>query len=243
MAVLTRRANRSYAFTGFDPRTIGGLEFWIDPSDPSSVTYNGSAISAIADKSGRGRAFANAFAANQPLASTLAGRTAINIDTASKWLQSDFSLLYTAQTVICVCRPDAAVPVFARAHSQADGSSETPTGGYIPLIRNGSASPAQMTSFTNANFGPANFSTGVTTVFTARHSGSSFSVRANGVEGVTTSHTLNITFTRQRIGNGFSGADGFRGLFGDCLMFSRRLPDWQVAFLERWVALKWGTAL
>lgn len=230
--------------TGFNPKSISGLAFWIDPSAPSPyVTLNGSAISAISDLSGNSRAFANSAAANQPPQTTLNGRNAINIDANNKWLQSDFTLTHTAQTVVVVCQPNSSVPVFARLYSQATASTETPTGGYIPLIRDSNASPLRMTSYTSAFVGPVAFTAGTTSVFTARHSGSAFTVRANATAGASQNHTLNIEFTRQRIGNGFSGADGFRGIIGDCLMWTRALSDLELTAVERWLARKWGATL
>jgi hypothetical protein len=229
--------------SGFNPLSISGLAFWSDPSDASRVTLNGSTISQIADKSGNGRAFSNATAANQPSTGTLNGRACINIDSATKWLQSNFALTYTAQTVVCVCQPNASVPSFARLYSQATATSETPTGGYIPLIRNSSVSPLQMTSYTTSFFGSVAFTAGTTTVFTARHSGAAFTVRANATSGASQAHTLNIQFTRQRCGNGFSGADGFIGLLGDCLMWTRALTDSELSAVEKWLASKWGAKL
>ena len=229
--------------TGFDPRTIANLAFWIDPSDASKVTLNGSTISAIADKTANARAFANQNATNQPAPTTLNGRNAVNIDASNKWLQSDFTLTHTSQTVVVVCQPNAAVPSFARLYSQANATTETPTGGYIPLIRNSNASPLQMTSYTTNFLGPVAFTAGTTTVFTARHSGSAFTVRANGTAGAGQTHTLNIQFTRQRIGNGFSGADGFRGVIGDFLMWTRALTESELRSVERWLASKWGATL
>ena len=240
---MNPRLLRPRAGGGFNPKTISGLAFWIDPSDSATVTLNGSTISQITDKSGNGRTFLNATAVNQPAQTTLNGRNAANVDSIAKWLQSDFTLTHTAQTVVIACQPNAAAPSFARLYSQATASSETPTGGYIPLIRNSSASPLQMVSYTNSFLGPVAFTAGTTTVFTARHSGSAFTVRANAVSGASQNHTLNIQFTRQRYGNGFSGADGFRGIFGDCLMWTRALSDAELSTVERWLASKWGATL
>lgn len=227
----------------FTPRSIPGLGVWLDPSDASTVTLNGSQISAISDKSGNGRTYSNAVSANQPLVGTLNGRTAIDINSNMKWLQSDFSLPLTAQTIICVARADAANPAFGRLCSQADGASETPTGAYIPLIRNSSTTPHQMTSFTTSFFSPAAFSLSTTTVFVARHSGTQHIVRANRTESVSASNTLNLTFTRHRLGNGFSGADGFIGLIGDYLMWPRALTLLEYLRIENWAASRWGAVL
>jgi hypothetical protein len=229
--------------TSFNPRSIPGLAVWIDPSDAATVTLNGSQISAIADKSGNGRSYINAVSANQPLAGTFNGRPAININTNQKWLQSDFSLPLTSQTVFCVAVADATNAAFARLYSQADAGGETPAGAYIPLIRNASTTPPQMSSYTTGFFAPASFSLSTTTVFVARHSGSQHIVRANGAQSVAVSNTLNITFTRHRIGNGFSGADGFVGLIGETLMWPRSLTVAETSAVERWLASRWGAAL
>lgn len=232
---------------GLDPRTIPGLGVWIDPSDSSTVTLNTVAnpvqISAIADKSGNSRSYTNGVSGNQPLVGTINGLNAIDINSGIKWLQSDFSLPLTAETVFCVARANPSVASFARLYSQADAGSETPAGAYIPLIRNSSTTPYQMTSFSSTFLSPATFLLSTTTVFTARHSGTAHIVRANGTESVSASNTLNYTFTRHRIGNGFSGADGFIGLIGEVLMWPRALTTAETAAVESWLASKWGAVL
>ena len=224
----------------FSPRNISGLQAWVDPSDASAVTRNGTTISAIADKSGNNRTFFNDTALNQPTAATLNGRTAASIDATNKWLQCDFSITYTAQTVVVVANADAANPAFSRLYSQANAASETPAGGFIPLIRNASQ---QMTSYTNQFLGAVAFSLSTTTVFSVRHTGASFTLRANGTAGSSQSHTLNYGVTRSRYGNGFSGSDGFRGLLGDCLVWNRSLSDAELLTVERWAARRWGAVL
>jgi hypothetical protein len=224
----------------FTPRSITGLQVWLDPSDASAVTLNSTTISAIADKSGNGRTFFNSTSVSQPTASTLNGRTAASIDASSKWLQCEFSITYTAQTVVVVANADAANPAFSRLYSQANASSETPAGGFIPLIRNASQ---QMTSYTNQFFGAVAFSLSTTSVFSVRHTGSSFALRVNGTAGSSQSHSLNYAVTRSRYGNGFSGSDGFRGLLGDCLVWNRSLSDLELLAVERWAARRWGASL
>lgn len=224
----------------FTPRSIAGLQVWLDPSDAATVTLNSTTISAIADKSGNNRTFSNGTALNQPTAATLNGRRAANIDTTAKWLQADFALTYTAQTVVVVANPDAANAAFCRLYSQADAGSETPAAAFIPLIRSASV---QMTSYTTGFFGAVAFSLSTTTVFSVRHTGSSFTLRANGVAGSPHAHALNYGVTRSRYGNGFSGVDGFRGLIGDCLAWNRALTDSELLTVERWAASRWGAVL
>ena len=226
--------------SGFNPRSITGLQAWVDPSDASVVTLNGSTISAIADKSGNGRTFFNDTFVSQPTAGTLNGRVAASIDSTAKWLQSNFAITYTAQTVVAVVNAAANNPVFSRLYSQADAASETSAAAFIPFIRNASL---QVTSYTNNFFGAVGFSLSTTTVFSVRHTGTSFQLRANGTAGASQNHTLNLGVTRSRYGNGFSGSDGFRGVIGDCLVWNRSLTDSELLTVEKWVASRWGAVL
>jgi hypothetical protein len=204
------------------------------------VTFNSTTISAIADKSGNGRTFFNDTSVNQPTASTLNGRTAASIDAVNKWLQCEFSITYTAQTVVVVANADAANPAFSRLYSQANAASETPAAGFIPLIRNASQ---QMTSYTTSFLGAVAFSLSTTSVFSVRHTGSSLALRVNGTAGSSQSHSLNYGVTRSRYGNGFSSSDGFRGLLGDLLVWNRSLSDVELLAVERWAARRWGAVL
>jgi len=56
--------------TGFNPRKIAGLQLWLDGSDSSTFTLNGSNVSEWRDKSGNGRHFAQDTAAQQPVAAS-----------------------------------------------------------------------------------------------------------------------------------------------------------------------------
>jgi hypothetical protein len=56
--------------TGFNPSKIAGLQLWLDGSDSSVFTLNGSTVSQWRDKSGNSRHFAQATAAQQPVAAS-----------------------------------------------------------------------------------------------------------------------------------------------------------------------------
>ena len=46
-----------YATNGlFNPRSIPGIALWLDAADPSSITTNGTTVTAVSDKSGTGKA-------------------------------------------------------------------------------------------------------------------------------------------------------------------------------------------
>ena len=58
-----KRAHTIY----FDPTPVAGLRLWYDASDESTVTLNGSRVSALDDKSGNGDHLTQATAGIQPL--------------------------------------------------------------------------------------------------------------------------------------------------------------------------------
>lgn len=68
--------------TGFDPRSISGLELWLDFGDTATVTLSSSTISQVNDKSGKGWAAVQATGANQPTLTTNAinGRSVASFD-------------------------------------------------------------------------------------------------------------------------------------------------------------------
>jgi hypothetical protein len=55
---------------GFNPKMISGLKVWLDASDGSTLTMNGSTVSEWRDKSGNGYHFTQSTASKQPTLST-----------------------------------------------------------------------------------------------------------------------------------------------------------------------------
>jgi hypothetical protein len=68
--------------TGFNPKSISGLAFWLDANDSSTVTLASGAVSSWASKSGSGspRTFTQSTANNRPTTTTVNGKTAIRFD-------------------------------------------------------------------------------------------------------------------------------------------------------------------
>jgi|GEM_PF-2233705 len=71
--------------TGFDPKSIIGLAFWLDAADASTVTLVSGNVSAWASKSGSAspRTFTQSTANNRPTTTTVNGKTAILFDGAN----------------------------------------------------------------------------------------------------------------------------------------------------------------
>ena len=100
----------------FDPRTIPGIGLWLDASDLSTITLNGSNVSEWRDKSGAGApAAAQGFAANQPArnASGINGRGSVDFDGTESLVfgssTAAFNYLHnsTGSTLFIVWKPDA----------------------------------------------------------------------------------------------------------------------------------------
>jgi hypothetical protein len=62
----------------FQPNDIAGLAQWFDPSDPDSVTLDGSDVSQLADKSGNGDHATQPTVSERPLLGAINGRTALS---------------------------------------------------------------------------------------------------------------------------------------------------------------------
>lgn len=68
--------------TGFNPKSISGLSFWLDANDSSTVTLVSGAVSQWSDKSGSAspRNFTQSTANNRPTTTTVNGKAAIKFD-------------------------------------------------------------------------------------------------------------------------------------------------------------------
>jgi hypothetical protein len=76
--------------SGFNPKSIAGLAFWLDANDSSTVTLVSNAVSQWNDKSGSAspRNFTQTTAANRPATTTVNGKTALLFDGANDRLQN-----------------------------------------------------------------------------------------------------------------------------------------------------------
>jgi hypothetical protein len=80
--------------SGFSPKSIAGLQIWLDASDASSLTLNGSTVSQWRDKSGNGFHASQATANNQPTytSSAVYGRPALSFDGSNDSMRISASL-------------------------------------------------------------------------------------------------------------------------------------------------------
>lgn len=82
MMGMSPRLLRPRASGGFNPKSITGLQLWLDASDASTITLNGSTVSEWRDKSGNARHVLQSTASLQPsyVTNGINGRPAVAPD-------------------------------------------------------------------------------------------------------------------------------------------------------------------
>jgi len=85
MCAMSPRLLRPLA-SGFNPKSIAGLQVWLDGNDSSTFTLNGSTVSEWRDKSGNGRHFAQGTALRQPAVTTAAKNGKSAVAFTSDWM-------------------------------------------------------------------------------------------------------------------------------------------------------------
>lgn len=248
--------------TRFNPRLIDGLLGWWDASVPSSVTLNGTNVSALADLSGNGRNAAQATITRQPAyTGTQNGLRMMTFNhAAGQFLRGPWEVTLTGQTTFAVFSATNATTTgrFGRPFSQSTTSDGTPigpvnndygiTGHYVPIIRVSNAN--QFCSFrTGADRAPVTVTYNQWCVFAARYFGVGQDITnsVNGGTGVIfASDALNTTFDTFCIGGGLeadlSTAGGFfGGSIGEVISYSRGLSNTEQAAVALYLRRKWGT--
>jgi hypothetical protein len=77
--------------SGFNPKSIAGLEVWLDGNDSSTFTLNGSTVSEWRDKSGNSRHFAQGTALRQPAVTTAARNGKSAVAFTNDWMTGVYS--------------------------------------------------------------------------------------------------------------------------------------------------------
>jgi hypothetical protein len=95
----------------FSPRSISGLRLWLDPSDPSILTLDGSLVSAIADKSGRGHVGVST-GTQRPNLTTIDGMAMMGFDNSDDRIavddHPDFDHASAGFTILAIIRHNIA---------------------------------------------------------------------------------------------------------------------------------------
>lgn len=167
--------------SGFNPKSIAGLQAWFDADDASTFTLTGTDVSEWRDKSGNGFAVSQSTGADQPnRTGTVGGRATVDFNGTSDHLFSDGTGLSTFfsgdQSLTCFCvgemhtAAEIAINSLGTWFSLGSSSSGTPfaymrsngaDGSYQLQIRNDANSSAG--AITAAGLGPTGDGTDAST--------------------------------------------------------------------------------
>lgn len=228
--------------SGFNPKSISGLQLWLDPSDSAtlgptssgtgSVSNNG-VVKYLQDKSGNSRhAIQTGADSVSPtlLTSERNGKNALSLD-GGDFLVGSLGLTLTSQTVFVVCRFSTGTSSFGRLFTQYRTSQIDTEANlhYIPLIRNGTN--LQICSYQNAVRGAITIVNGDWNIFMSSHSGTEISNRVNNGTAATAGSlpwSLNLNAGEYSVGGGTLAAtssSNWRDRLAEVLMWDRVLTD------------------
>jgi len=223
--------------TGFNPRSIAGLNLWLDFSDtsPGNVTLDGSdKISNVTDKSGSGYNGEQTTSGNRPGISTLNGLQCADWGTSS----NSFSLVYSHgssslnfQTGVMAAAWDAGGSTFPAFNSLISGPSANPL--WFGTSGTGDLSATFMLwKLARINNSFQNM-TGGTSLAAFPDITSTFVTEAAAASA------LSLDGWRLGMDRTFSGR-GWLGRIGEVLLFNRQLSADESLRVRRYLATKWG---
>ena len=244
--------------TGLDPRSIAGLELWLDFSDSSTVTLSGSSISQVNDKSGKNYAAVQATGANQPtlVANAINGKSVASFDGSNDQLTISSFPAITALTAFGV--------------AYRDWTSRT---AYRTLVALNIASTSGLGMFVHASgtvfdwqaddllFYGNGFSTGrapraigpigalaanQAVVLSGVLSSSASDSWVNGTRvstRVNTTGNVNVASGTLRIGAESASADYSDYKIAEILMYTATLTSTQIKSVERYLGSKYGITI
>lgn len=211
----------------FTPKSISGLELWLDFSDDTTVTLNAGNVSAVADKSGKGRNFVQVAAAQQPPRSTAVknGRNAIQFD-AGKSLGNSVVSLAQPTTWFVVFQ----APTTAGTWALFDGS--------VTRQHVFGNSATEMRMFAGSSQVIATIALATWYVAILTYNGASSQHRLSTTTATTANPGTNAIASPT-----LGSASGVRGNVGEVGLYAKALSDTEATALARYLAARWAITL
>lgn len=242
----------------FSPRSISGLQLWLDGGDSSTMTLNGTTVSEWRSKAG-------SIAVSQPTASAQPTLTANYVGTRSALTFDGGDVLYSASAPLAIAPCTSFIVLdettavnFAGAlvGSPSSGDDFGSTAAFITTARdtgnviirasNVGASAATALNASSGSLGASAYGRRLVSVVV---NPSTATVRVGGVAGTSDSaHTASGSSAGTLIGGRYlSGAVSasfrFNGKICEILHYSQALSTSQISQLEKWLAARWGITL
>jgi hypothetical protein len=247
--------------TGFNPKSIAGLQLWLDGSDSSTMTMNGTTVSEWRSKSGS-IALTQSTASEQPTlsASYYLGRSALTFDGGDVMYAAAASLAVAPSTSFLVVDEASAVNFGGMLVGSPSSGDDFAAGGsrFLTAVHDGvsnafvrravdpNASSSNALIADSPNIGGTAFGK---KLFSVVSLSSTAFMRSNGVAGSTdAAHTASGSSVGTLVGGRFlsgvvSASFRFNGKICEVLHYSSALTSLQVSDVEKWLAGRWGITL
>lgn len=216
--------------SGFNPKTIAGLQLWLDGDDASTITLNGANVSQWNDKSGAGRNVSQGTSASQPayVTGSLNGRAGLDwgpTEGTAKRLSRE-SISVTVRDFFIVADWDGG------ATSTSFGSVFTPSGVGQPIgLDSGTANWRHFSGYS------------LVSVNNAAHSVVALPAIANPFV-LRSTHATGGVSTAFYVGQ-FSSftTRGWPGKIYEILVYDSSLSAAQSSAVQKYLSRKWGITL
>lgn len=241
--------------SGFSPKSISGLAMWADVSKTSSLTFNGSAVSQVADLSGNGFHFTQSTANDQPTyqATGANGRPTLYFDGTDLIVSSatiaNYILNPTTNPAFAVVMV-AFWPLAANGGSLLFGSDSQSNGRVLMVSNYGSAGNALFDTVDASSGRVATGALGDETVtphvVTCYRKAGAMAYRVDGaVRGSATGAATNFSATTAKFQVGkVSGVAGLLSMYmSETLVYAASLSTSDIQKAERGLGKKWGIAV
>jgi hypothetical protein len=241
--------------TGFNPRSIAGLQLWADATVTSSLSFNGTTIQKMEDLSGNGRDFVQDTAGNQPTygSTTMNGRPGLSFSGFSGSMLSSATIadVFGTPTTSPQMTAFSVMRCLAGGNSATFGSDVSANGRFALCVR----FPALPNSDSLLDIIASGGTTGRQTfpvsqsdaeaaaIYRVSRSGGAQSAHRNGAQQASGTMTNNFTATTAGISFGRAIDIGSAAVFSELLFYNRALSAAEASAVERYLARKYGLTL
>jgi len=233
--------------SGFNPKSISGLKLWLDATDSSTLTLNGSAVSEWRDKSGNGFHFSQGTSNNQPTyTATINGKAAIAFDGTNDGLDR----INVTNSSVADATGACAFVVYEISGTDSQYAAfrtSTSNSGHERFN-----TTTFHTYFRNARFvglSPAPPSSGRVLLTSSSDVAADLqTLRVNGASLQTQSCASTFATWRALFGGSANWAVGYDGSYllgsvGEVIVIGRSVTATEIATVEKALAKKWGITL
>ena len=225
--------------TVFTPKSLSGLQLWLDAADKSSITFSsGTTVSAWLDKSGNG----NNGTANTGITWNVNGfgngLPAMTF-TSTQWFLGNISITGNQFTAFCVFNMNSASTTYVRVLSLGvSGTNDYDNNAYICIVRLGGT---VFSNYRNNTYPAINIALDTNELTTSWVDGTTSYISQYGGTPATTGSSGNFGVSSYAIGVSNNTSDSpFYGFISEIIVYNTALTLSQRQQVEGYLAWKWG---